>query len=168
MRINLTRLAAVALAGAAVAGTASASAQAAPFDPINGCTTTGSGALRILSAGSCSPWEAPLTWRKGIGTVVVRSGSPVIVPNEGALNKYATASCRPGEQAISGGQQIEAVGANREGEYRTFTVASQPMPEYYPTNLAPTGWFAKVTNLSGSTANGGAPSKLTVHVVCVS
>ena len=105
----------------------------------------------------------------GIGTIVVRSGEKVLVPNEGPVNRVGSASCLEGERAISGGQQIEAAeDGNRQGEYHTFVVTSQPTPEFFPTDQAPTGWFAKVTNTSGPTASGGAVSYMTVHAVCVS
>lgn len=159
------------LGGAVALGAGGTAAFAIPSSngAVQACYHSSKGNLRVVdSPTDCRSFEKPLALSSGgVGTLVVRSSEDVIVPQSGPINRQARAFCEAGEQAISGGVDITGIrGGARTGEYFTFVVRDQPLPEP-PAGKAPEGWLAEATNVSAKFGQ-GEDSVLRAHVVCAS
>ena len=101
---------------------------------------------------------------------VVRRGETTFTPSEGPINRQSRAFCRPGEHAVGGGGHVQALTADRLGEYFTFLVHSAPIAsngEPAADATSAVGWLVEATNtahtMSGQT---GRDANLISYVVC--
>jgi len=101
---------------------------------------------------------------------VVRRGETTFTPSEGPINRQSRAFCNPGEHAVGGGGHVQALTADRLGEYFTFLVHSAPIAsngEPAADATSAVGWLVEATNtahtMSGQT---GRDANLISYVVC--
>jgi hypothetical protein len=121
-----------------------------------------------LNADTVDGIDSSLLQRKG---TVVRRGEVVLTPSEGPINRQSRAFCAAGEHAVGGGGFVQALTADRLGEYFTFIVHSTPIdgtggPSADAASSA-TGWLVEATNtankMTGETAKN---ANLISYVVC--
>jgi len=120
-----------------------------------------------LNADTVDGLDSSQLQRKGS---VVRRGETTFTPSEGPINRQSRAFCHPGEHAVGGGGHVQALTADRLGEYFTFLVHSAPIAsngEPAADATSAVGWLVEATNtahtMSGQT---GRDANLISYVVC--
>jgi hypothetical protein len=90
--------------------------------------------------GASAEHDAPGGRAGSLGAVVVRYGTPVVVPKAGPVVREAFANCLPGEKAVGGGAKMtddpsDPPLPNQAGPWHTFLIDSGPITT--PDNSIP-------------------------------
>ena len=97
-------------------------------------------------------------------------GETTFTPSEGPINRQSRASCNPGEHAVGGGGHVQALTADRLGEYFTFLVHSAPIAsngEPAADATSAVGWLVEATNTAHTmSGQSGRDANLISYVVC--